>query len=174
MKNLGIPAIGLLLSLMIANAAGFAAEPILTPFQAENLNGKNIAIPAGRRTLILIAFEREQQDDVDSWIDGLDLVRSGLTWYEVPVIDNPGAILRWVITNGMRDGIPDPDRRAHVVTLFANRPGFLQSLAIADLGSCYAMVIDSEGKILTSVFGQYEPQSAKKILSLMTDDSEIR
>jgi hypothetical protein len=89
---------------------------------AKDLNKKSISWSrdfATDRTVLIIAFERDQQPMVDSWVKGLGLKENkSVSWYEVPVINNPGRILRGFIDNGMRKGIPTSEARSHVVTLY--------------------------------------------------------
>lgn len=141
----------------------FAAQGLFPAVQADNLNGEPVSIPGNHRQLILLAFEREQQAAIDSWVDGLHLGESRMDWLEIPLIDDPGMILRWVISNGMRGGIPSPSRRARVVTFFTDKEKFLQDLGIEDQSSCYLFVIDAKGAILFSVFGPYKADRAEQL-----------
>lgn len=58
----------------------------------------------------LVALEREQQGDVDSWMPFLDSVaatRRDLRTYELPVLGRGYRLMRPFIDGGMRRGIPD-------------------------------------------------------------------
>ena len=55
-----------------------SAAPTFPQLEAEDLNGKAYTLPQAlpsRNTLVLIAFKREQQKAVNTWIDGLELKR---------------------------------------------------------------------------------------------------
>lgn len=137
--------------------------PALT---SKDLAGHPVALPEGlpgERTLVLVAFVREQQTDIDGWVAGLNLGAGNIPWLELPVIDNPGAIGRWFIDNGMRRGIENHDTWKHVVTLYTQKAKFKASLGITTEATIYAMVVDRHGKVLARVAGPYTAQAAEAI-----------
>ena len=149
---------------------GFSARaestPVFPPTVADDLNGASVQLPSGltdARAIIIAAFQREQQANVDGWVDGMMLRGSPVAWLELPVIENPGALGRWFITNGMRGGVLGTDARAHVVSLYLDKAAFLASLGITDEESVYAMVVDRDGHVLQKIKGDYSPEGAKKI-----------
>jgi hypothetical protein len=81
--------------------------PIIT---AKDLNKKTVNWPkdfTAERTILIVAFTRGQQPQIDAWVNALNLKRPGAApWFETPLIKNPGAFVRSFIDNGMRSGIP--------------------------------------------------------------------
>lgn len=150
-----------------------AEGPRLPQIEAANLNGRPINLPSqlpGRKTLLLIAFQQDQQDNLDTWIRGMELnsLRSAnIAWLELPVIDNPGPIGRWVIDNGMRGGIADPSARAHVVTIYADKAKFNAAMKIDTETTVYAMVATRDGRILARADGDYTKAKAAAILGAL-------
>ena len=137
--------------------------PTLT---SRDLAGHTIALPdglPGDRTVLLIAFAREQQKDIDGWVAGLHLDDGKIPWLEVPVIDNPGPLVRWFIDSGMRRGIQNHETWKHVVTLYIRKSEFKAAIGVTDESKVYAMVVDRHGKILVTVPGLYTPQGAATI-----------
>ena len=114
---------------------------------------------------MLVAFQREQQHDVDGWVTGLHLDAGKIPWVELPVIDNPGAIARWFIDSGMRRGIPNRETWKHVITLYTSKKDFMKQAGLPTDASVYAIVVDREGRILVSVPGSFTPKGAEKIMA---------
>lgn len=87
----------------------------------EALDGKEVRFPdavAGRPAVLLVAYERQTQFDVDRWLLGLLQGKLQATLFELPTI--PGAIpglFSGTIDEGMRGGIPSEDWGA-VVTIY--------------------------------------------------------
>ncbi|GIT67904.1 MAG: hypothetical protein Ct9H300mP25_13760 [Acidobacteriota bacterium] len=77
------------------------------------LEGKEISLPtglSGRRNLVAIAFEREHQPVVDTWIASVEPFLAQdpeLRLYEVPTIYESSTLFRLWLNNGMRAGITD-------------------------------------------------------------------
>lgn len=133
------------------------------PLTSKDLAGRAVALPEGlpgEHTVLLIAFTREQQKDIDGWVAGLHLDDGKIPWLEVPVIDNPGAIGRWFIDSGMRRGIKNRDTWKHVVTLYTRKADLKNAIGVTTESTVYAMVVDRRGGILASVAGPYTAQGA--------------
>ena len=142
------------------------------PFLAgENLNGKAFHLPQdlpAEKTLVLIAFEREQQVVLDSWSHGLDLLNGQIAWIEIPVISTPYVLGSFIINSGMRRGIPNPKIRERVITIYTDREAFAKSMGIEyNKNEAYVAVVDRSGKNLGFVKGLYDENKAREILSLL-------
>ncbi len=123
-----------------------------------NLEGEEILLPdgfAGRLNLVAVAFEREQQADVDTWIGASETLASerDLRFYEVPTIYEAGAAFRLWVNNGMRAGIPGPEARARTITVYLDREAFLETLAIPDMTSIHVFLLDDAGRVLWRTAG---------------------
>jgi hypothetical protein len=156
----------------LAVLAGFMiVSPVLADnmpnITAADLNKKAISWPQGlpaKRTIILVAFQRSQQDNIDTWVTGMKLKSAGApAWFEVPVISNFGAAGRWFIDNGMRRGITDPKDRAKVVTVYAGKTAFKKSMGIPNESDVHVLVVDRSGEVIARVSGDYSPAGAAKI-----------
>ncbi|MBM3494809.1 MAG: hypothetical protein FJX72_10920, partial [Armatimonadetes bacterium] len=81
--------------------------------EAESLRNRTVRLPeglTGARNLLLVAYEREQQADVDTWLAVLDTLAPRIpdfAYYELPTISGSYKWMRAVIDGGMRGGIPD-------------------------------------------------------------------
>ena len=147
------------------------SSPTFPVLSGDNLNGMRFNLPQdfpADRTLVLIAFEREQQVILDSWSQGLDLINSQIPWIEVPVISTPYILGSFIIDSGMRRGIPNPKVRDRVITLYTDREAFSKSMGFEyDKQGAYIAVVDRSGKNLGMIKGPYDGIKAKTILGLL-------
>jgi len=152
-------------------SAAFAETPASFPkVSGKDLNYKSWTAPAdfpGDRTIVVVAFAREQQADVDTWTAGLGLntPSNTLPWIEMPLINNPGWFMRWFINTGMRGGIPSKEVRAQVWTAYTNKKAFMQTCGMPSEKVIYALVVDRDGKILAIEPGDYSKAAAERLAS---------
>ncbi len=133
-----------------------------------NLEGEEIQLPqgfAGRLNLVAVAFEREQQADVDTWIGASERLgdEADLRFYEVPTIYEAGAAFRLWVNNGMRAGIPAPEARARTITVYLDREAFLKTLAIPDVTSIHVFLLDDAGRVLWRTAGAATPDKLDEL-----------
>lgn len=150
----GMPVRGLLLiALFILISAEIGgnvpASPIgsrLPSVSGNSLEGSKIRFPedlAGRPAVLLVAYRRGTQPDIDRWMDFLTTNHPGVTFYEVPTITGVvwKAVSGW-IDGGMRGGVPK-ENWPRVVTLYEDASilkGFL-----GDHGGYHTHVIVLDG-----------------------------
>lgn len=122
--------------------------------QGSNLEGRKFNLPEdfeGELDLVFVAFQREQQTLVDSW---LPLVKTlvaryeGLRYYELPTIYRANSLVRWFINNGMRSGIPDQHARESTITLYIDKEPFRAALGIPDEQAIHVLLIDAAGRVI--------------------------
>jgi hypothetical protein len=135
----------------------------------KDLNNKPWMAPSGfpaDRTLVVIAFEEEQQPGIDSWFEGMEVHKpsSRISWIEMPLINNPGMLLRWFINIGMRGGIPSKEVRSHVWTAYTNKKAFMEACGMATTKNVYALVVDRSGKIIAMESGNYSKKGAEVLI----------
>ena len=175
MTHVGRPFIvllGLVLAIQVdptpPEAADMPAAPRMPEATGKDLNGKAWKAPAGfpaDRTLVILGYEQEQQEAIDTWTDGMGLSRPGNTvpWVEMPVIDEPGMVMRWIIDTGMQRGIPGNEARSHVWTVYTDRKAFLKSCGIDSVADIHTLVVTREGTILAMEIGRYSDEAAARI-----------
>jgi hypothetical protein len=141
--------------------------------KASNLEKRDFNLPAdfeGERNLLLVAFEREQQKDVDTWLREMkrfEEIDPGFHYYELPTIQRPNAFMRWFIDTGMRHGIPDRKSRERTITLYLQKKPFLDSLLITDQKKIYAFLVDREGKVLWRSEGVFDETKGASLRSAL-------
>src|SRR5512146_1371356 len=98
--------------------------------QGANLERRSLTLPddfAGERNLVLIAFKREQQFEIDTWIPAArQLARDypDFRYYELPTISRNVPLARWWLDGAMRAGIPDRAAREATITLYLDKALF--------------------------------------------------
>ncbi len=141
--------------------------------KASNLEKRDFNLPAdfeGERNLLLVAFEREQQKDVDTWLREMkrfEEIDPGFHYYELPTIQRPNAFMRWFIDTGMRHGIADRKARERTITLYLEKKPFLDSLLITDQKKIYAFLVDREGKVLWRSEGVFDETKGASLRSAL-------
>ena len=135
--------------------------------EVKNLSDEIRTLPAdfpGERTLLLIAFQREQQDNLDDWSARLNLRDPGApAWLELPVIDDPGALLRWFVDVGMKNGISDSFVRSRVFSVYAPRADFIRHLGLPGTDQVHLVVADRSGNVLCRVSGDWSAEKEQTL-----------
>ena len=119
---------------------------------------------------MLVAFQRSQQRDVDTWLKELPRIQSlvqssnpGFAYYEIPTIARLNAMARWFIDNGMRGGIPDKYQRVRTITLYIDKAPFENALAIPSEDRIYALQVTKSGDVLWRAEGVYSEDKGKQL-----------
>lgn len=157
-------AAGLLVMGAMPHASAQTKFPTIT---TQNLNERSATFPKGlpgQRTIVLVAFYREQQRNLDVWIDKLGLKKpKAPAWIEMPVVPNYGSLWRSFVDNGMRSGIVAPEARAKVFTVYGNRDQFRSRLNLPTADKVYVLVVKRDGTILARADGDFTPDKAARI-----------
>lgn len=131
-----------------------------------NLEGREFHLPGdfeGRVNLVFVAFKREQQSAVDTWLaPAREWVNrhEGLRYYELPTIHAANRFMRWFIDNGMRRGIPDPAAREVTITLYLDKEPFREALQIPTEDAIYTFLLDERGRVVWRTEGEYTQKLA--------------
>ncbi len=118
-----------------------------------DLQGKTRRLPdsfAGKLNIVTVAFEQEQQEDVNTWISLADeIIKDNKTvrFYEIPLIYKLNAPYRMWVNNGMRSGIPDEAARERTITVYTDREAFTKLMNM-QTQNIYTLLLDDQGKIL--------------------------
>jgi hypothetical protein len=152
------------LALSLALTSDTVTFPTVT---SENLEGRTFTMPrdfGGVRNVVFVAFQREQQQDVDGWVPFVKQAlgrHPGNDYYEIPTIKRMIAPMRWLINRGMKGGIDDRSARDRTVTLYIDKAPFKQSLGITDENAIQVLVVDRAGQVLWRTTGAYSVERAK-------------
>jgi hypothetical protein len=146
---------------------------IFPEIQGQDLLGDNIKIPSqlkGELNIIIIAFQRWQQDLIDSWNLFLEyLLRKypKLEFYEFPIIRKMNFIYRAFINRGMRMGIPSEKTRSRTITLYIDKEPFKTALNIKTEDNIFLFLIDKTGNILWRSQSYYTEGKGLELLEVI-------
>ncbi|MEM9287451.1 MAG: hypothetical protein AAGA36_03860 [Pseudomonadota bacterium] len=161
---------GLLLTMASLHAA--AKEPLTFPeIKTEDLTGGKAAFPAdfpGDPTLVLVAFEQEQQKDVDQWVAALSLKDDvSIPWIEMPTVARRYRLIKPLLDGWMRDGIPAIADQERVFTVYTRRKSFRSALGVTRSDTVLAVVARPNGQICAIVEGLPTPEAIERIRGAM-------
>ncbi len=134
--------------------------------QARNLEGAVLELPqafAGDPSIVIVAFERHQQDVVETWLPWLEGLRERLPRlevYELPAIKRRWLPARGLIDGGMRAGIPDLATRQRTLTAYTDIGALSRALRIDSTRTIALFVVSPEGVITWSGHGAHDPDAA--------------
>lgn len=115
---------------------------------------------------MLVAFAREHQRLVDSWVpwlEGCTATHPGLRFYEIPTIGRMWAPLRPFIDGGMAAAIKVPEVLQRTLTVYGDVTRLTGPLGIADRSTISVFVIDGHGKVRWSGTGGFDPFVASEL-----------
>ena len=161
-----------LTTVMSRGGLGLASEAIVNggarfpQLIASNFEKRTFTLPddfEGSRNLLLVAFQREQQKQIDTWLREMrqfEEVDPEFRYYELPTIQSPNRLVRWFIDTGMRRGIPDQKARSRTITLYIDKKPFLKSLGITDENRIYCFLVNRSGQVLWRTEGEFDDSKA--------------
>lgn len=159
----------------LAILGGQAKAPQFPAVKGENLNKKEYQLPAdfeGDLNIVFLAYYRQQQDDVNTWLDMADAIRKEqpkVKYYELPVLASFAPEMRNFIDNGMRSGIPDPAVRAITITLYLDQKAFMKSLHLEKMDQIHTIIVDRKGKIYWTGVGRHSADKEKSLRAALAE-----
>jgi hypothetical protein len=138
--------------------------------EGSNLEGEHFNLPSdfkGDLNVVLVAFRREHQIDVDSWMPFLKTVgesRRDLRVYELPTLGRRYRLMRSFIDGGMRRGIPDAAVRSATITLYIDKAPFRESLRLPDEDRIYVLLVDQKGRVFWRAEGRFDERRGAELV----------
>ena len=139
----------------------------LPSLPAKRMDAQSIWLPQelpSSRTLALVAFARGQREEVQSWIDGLQLERQPqIAWVKLRVLPDPGdekdrqAIEQRLAAK--HAGAPDRDRQ---VSIFTDRDAFARAAGLSGTQAS-VLVLDRAGHVLARAEGRFDAAKAQAL-----------
>lgn len=148
------------------------AVPRFTQASRSNLNGKAFNLPhdfEGDTNLVLLAFWKEQQRTVDTWVpfaEGLSERYESFRYYELGVLSRVNSFARAFIDGGMRAGIPDERVRARTLTLYLDKATLLKPLVISDQSTIHTLLVTRDGEVLWQERGGFTSKKGRALLEV--------
>ncbi len=137
--------------------------------EGSNLEGRRFSLPndfEGELNIVLVAFRREQQDDVDTWVPFLKSIaatHAGLKAYELPTLNRSYRMVRRFIDGGMARGIPEKTTRETTITLYIDKAPFKQALGVTAEDRIVTLLVSRDGRVLWRGDGRYTESAAAQL-----------
>jgi hypothetical protein len=141
--------------------------------EGKALTGDKFAAPGDFTrpfNILLIAFLREQQEDIDTWLLRLEELEDSdqdIAVYEFPVLPEMNRVTRWFIYQGMRGGIPSERARARTVTFHLDKEEFRNALKIGTEDSIQVFLADSSGTVIWRETGVWSEAKQSEMMSVI-------
>ena len=147
--------------------------------EGKNLHGVEVQFPEAFAPkayhVCLIAFVRQQQTDVDTWITRLGPLvaqRDDLEFMELPTISKMNAFMRWFIYRGMRSGIQDATTRSRTITLHLDKEPFKEALDIQSEKEIVILLVDEKGVVRWQHIGPWSQEKEGALLDVLEAGSK--
>ena len=120
---------------------------------ARDLDGHEVMLPAGlpgEWNVVIIAFQRQQQELADSWVPWLEeraAVTPWLRFAELPAIGLQWRAARQVIDGGMAAAIRDQQTRRRTLTVYTDLRRVTAPLGIGDRNTIWLFLVDRAGRV---------------------------
>ena len=140
---------------------------------ARNLQGREVMLPSafeGRFNVVVVAFRREHQSLVDSWVPWLEehaAAHPDFRFYEIPTIGRMWAPFRNFIDGGMAASIKVPHILQRTLTVYGDVNRLTTPLGIDDRSTIALFIADDTGKVLWSGAGGFDEAVAAKIAAVL-------
>ena len=121
-------------------------------------------LPAGR-TLALVAFRHNQKQDIESWINGLQLRNDpSISWVRMPVINDPGDPAgRSAVETRLLSRFPNESERASMLPVFTDRAAFVRATGVSGTDQAVVLVLNRNGEVLARAQGHFDPDKAQAL-----------
>lgn len=163
---------GLLLTAVAASSSeGVPVGRVLPSVKGTSLAGREVRFPEdlrGKPAVLLVAYRRGTQEDVDLWIRFLSQRAPGLPFFEVPTISNPvwRPLSGW-IDGGMRGGVPQ-EKWPSVVTLYGDAPTLRRFLGDRGGFVTHAVLLDGEGRVAWFGNEGFSEAAGRELLAVLS------
>jgi hypothetical protein len=149
------------------------ANDVFPAAGGQDLTGAERRFPAdlkAKKNVVIVAFQRWHQDEVDVWFKALETqIRADpdIEYCELPTLAPMGSLREWFLFKGMQSGIPDPWMRERVVTLHLDKKAFNLALGIPDENHVSVFIVAAGGRILGKVHGACNGKLLLQIQTLL-------
>ena len=152
----------LILCLLLVTGPALAAQNLTFPMmEGEMLDGSEKTLPDmfdGRAHMVLMLFDRDQQDQLDSWVVAQDDLPEGIGLVEIALIGKVNGLVKFFIQGGMKDEIEDKARLARMMPYFGDAEAVKSALNIDDISQIRAFLVQPDGQVVWQGSGDYAGQ----------------
>lgn len=153
-------------ALLLLLSVAFAAD--LGAIEGRNLNGEDVtfaSMVSGERTLLVMPFERDQNEDMHSWYEPGE--RLGLRLAIAPVLPRSARVLRGLIDRGMAKGLSEA-RRARTATFYVDKDPLKEHLGLVAEDELALLLLDGAGAVLWRGVGAWSAATEGDLRAVLT------
>jgi hypothetical protein len=156
-----------------AHGAAWTSGDRFPSLAARDLERTGRTLPGaftGAWNLVVVAFRRQQQSQVDTWVSWHGSVapdRPGFECWEIPVIGTMWSPARSFIDGGMAQAVRETHARQHTLTVYTNVAKATYALDITDTGTVTVLLVDGDGRIRWRTTGESDDASTAEVLTLV-------
>jgi hypothetical protein len=163
---------------VLAAAALVIGSPLPT-LKGHFLTGREAVLPQAARgnvALIAMGFTYQSRFPVEAWGEWYRATpgeRTGVTFFEVPMIGGLATLGRWFIDRGMRSGTP-PALHDQVITVYRGTGEWKRWLSYSadHKDDAYLIVVDRKGIVRWLYRGGFDQARADDLQRLLTSLAE--
>ncbi len=150
---------------------------IFPQVRARNLEGVDVDLPdgfLGDRNVVAIAFQRQHQGLVDSWVPWFEehaAVDPGLRFYELPTIGRIWAPVRNLIDGGMASAIREPVILQRTLTIYGDVNRVTRPLGIEDRSTIALLLVDGSGHVRWRGSGGFSALVADDLEAVLAEET---
>jgi hypothetical protein len=155
-------------------ALAYASDPVVFPkLTSDNLQKSTMHLPddfKGRKNLLIVTFEREQQKEADTWLPLAKQLlqdKPEFSYYELPVLPRRDILYRWWLNSAMRSAMPDQAAWPHTVPLYTDKESFREKLEISTEQTISLLLVDKTGAVLWRSSGPMNDDKKKALLDAL-------
>lgn len=140
-----------------------------------DIDGNDFVVPtdfAGDLNLVLMAFTREHQFDVNTWLPHareLEASRQGFRVYEVPTLWEMSWFQRKRLDFLMSTGIREPLARATTITLYTNLQAMQSAIGIPNFEAIQVLLVDREGLVMWRAEGAFSSAKFEGLQAFLSE-----
>ena len=165
----------LLIATAILLTSPAVAEMRMPEAKAQSLAKDRMVLPADFATspaLVIFTFAQDQFDVIAEMETKLPILATGtdgLAAYNVPVIPNPGAIVRGFIRSGMRGIYETPEDRARTIVLFVDEDEYFPEANFPQTEQPIVALVTQDGGVVASVSGDAGDETIAAITAMLSE-----
>ena len=148
-------------------------EILFPQLTARDLDGREVVLPSGlpgEWTVVTVAFRRQQQPLVDSWVPWLQeqaATTPGLGFAELPAIGLAWQPARPAIDGGMAAAIGDQQTRRRTLTVYTDLRRLTIPLGITGRDTIWLFLTDRAGRVRWRGCGGWDPATAAALTAAL-------
>ena len=124
----------------------------------------------GDYKLMIVAFQRNHQQLVDTWFAAGDSLERSYSkpgkqfkYYEIPTIYKMGFLGRSFLNMGMRSGVKAQSARERTFTIYIDKAPFRKSLQIPNENDIHLFLLNKSGKVIWRCQGKHTAENEKSL-----------